>query len=249
MSDSDKITVIVSCFNEESVIEECISRTHRTLPGAEVIVICGGKDRTFELASAMNARLPGLIVKRNYGDSGKGHAIKLGITLASRDLIVQQDADLQFMPEEIPKLVAPILAGEADITFGARFMPGSNVTNYKFSLFRVMGNRIVNSYISWLTGIKFHDITTGHKAWTRRAIEAVNFRDNAFLYEMEIAVRGALKGQRIKMVPITYLNRQGGISGHGTGWMEVLSIVTTGIRILLYATTIAATARMDSSRR
>ena len=234
--DGQNVSVIISCFNEEETIEECLERVERVVPNAEILVVHGGTDRTSELAT-LRARSNGNIrVLRNYGDTGKGHAIKIGISIAERDIMVQLDADLQFMPEEIPKLVRPILEGEAEITFGARFMPESDVEHYDFSFFRVMGNRIVNRYVSTLTGQEFYDITTGLKAWTRKAIEDINFKDNRFVYEVEIAVRGSQNGYRVAMVPITYYNRLGGISGHGKGWREPLSIIWTGVKILLFST-------------
>jgi len=232
------LSVIISCFNEEESIGECLRRTVAAVPDAEVLVIHGGSDRTADIAEEMARGNPRIVVIRNLNDRGKGHAIKVGIERASSDTMVQFDADLQFMPEEIPKVVRPILAGEAEFSFGARFMAGSDVEKYDFSFFRVMGNRIVNRYINLLTRQSFYDITTGFKAWTRRAINEVGFKDDRFIYEAEIAVRAGLKGCRIAMVPITYFNRYGGISGHGRGWKEPFSIVWTGMKILLFSTLI-----------
>ena len=128
---------------------------------------------------------PNIRVLKNYGDTGKGHAIKIGISVATHDVMAQVDADLQFMPEELPKLLEPIFRNEADITFGARFMPDSDVQHYKFSFFRVMGNRTVNAYFSFLTGLRFYDITTGHKAWTRKAIEDINFKTTVLFMRLK----------------------------------------------------------------
>ena len=76
------------------------------------------------------------------------------------------------------------------------------------------------------------------KAWTRDAIESVAFKDDRFIYEAEIAVRAGLAGRRFAMVPITYFNRYGGISGHGRGWKEPVSIIWTGVKILIFSTLI-----------
>jgi len=235
-SKSRKVSVIISCFNEEDTIEECLRRLVTTLPDSEIIVVHGGRDQTAAKARQIAENQPNIRVLKNYGDTGKGHAIKIGISVATHDVMAQMDADMQFMPEELPKLLDPIYQGKADITFGARFMPESNVQNYKFSFFRVMGNRTVNAYFSLLTGNRFQDITTGHKAWTREAIEKIQFRDNRFVYEAEIAVKGVMMGFRFLMIPVTYFNRLGGISGHGRGWKETASIVFTGLKILIFGT-------------
>jgi glycosyltransferase involved in cell wall biosynthesis len=232
----ERVSIIIACFNEEDTIQECLRRVFQTMPGAEILVIHGGADKTADRARELAAEHPNIRVFKHYGDSGKGHAIKTGITVAQHDLMVQFDADLQFMPEETPKLLEPILQGRADVVFGARFMKESNVENYRFSLFRVVGNRIVNGYFTLLTGQPMYDVTTGFKAWTRKAIEDINFRDNRFLYEGEIAIKCCLRGHKLLMVPVTYHNRMGGISGHGSGLKETFSIIVTGLRILCCAT-------------
>ena len=173
MAAKPALSVIISCFNEEESIGECLRRTVQAVPDAEILVIHGGRDRTADIAEEMARTNPNITVIRNLDDRGKGHAIKVGIARSSADVMVQFDADLQFMPEEIPKVVRPIVAGEADFSFGARFMEESDVERYDFSFFRVMGNRIVNRYINLLTRQRFCDITTGFKAWTRDAIASV----------------------------------------------------------------------------
>ncbi|MDD5556376.1 MAG: glycosyltransferase family 2 protein [bacterium] len=238
MTDAPTLSVIISCFNEEESIGECLRRTLGAVPQAEIIVIHGGRDRTADIAEEMARAHPNIRVIRNLDDRGKGHAIKVGIRNASSDVMVQLDADLQFMPEEIPKVARPVLDGTADLSFGCRFMEGSNVEQYRFSFFRVMGNRIVNRYVTYLSRRTFYDITTGFKAWTREAIDRIAFKDDRFIYEAEIAMRAALGGCRIAMVPITYFNRYGGISGHGRGWREPFSIVLTGVKILVFSTLI-----------
>ncbi|HOE26902.1 MAG TPA: glycosyltransferase family 2 protein [bacterium] len=238
MAAKPALSVIISCFNEEESIGECLRRTMQAVPDAEILVIHGGSDKTADIAEEMARGNPKITVIRNLDDRGKGHAIKVGIRRSSADVMVQFDADLQFMPEEIPKVVRPILAGEADFSFGARFMKESDVERYDFSFFRVMGNRIVNRYVNLLTRQRFCDITTGFKAWTRDAIESVAFKDDRFIYEAEIAVRAGLAGRRFAMVPITYFNRYGGISGHGRGWKEPVSIIWTGVKILIFSTLI-----------
>ena len=232
----NQVSIIIACFNEEDTIEECLRRVIVTMPGAEILVIHGGTDGTAAKARAIAAQNKNIRVLKNYGDTGKGHAVKIAISIAQHDVMLQMDADLQFMPEEMPKVLAPILNNEAHIVFGSRFMKESNVQNYKFSFFRVMGNKIVNGYFSFILGTLISDVTTGFKAWTRKAIEDINFKDNRFVYEAEIAVKGSLKGYDIRMIPITYYNRLGGISGHGRGIREPISIIITGLKILFSGT-------------
>jgi len=227
------LSVIISTFNEEGTIVSCLERLAAVVPGAEVLIIHGGRDRTSVLAREFGRRHDSLRLRvlENYGDSGKGHAIKVGISLASHPLQIQFDADLQFAPEDIPAMLAPLTEGRADVVVGSRFMPGADRTGYTFSFFRDVGNKILNRFVSLMAGTEISDVTTGMKAWTREAIWKISFRDNRFVYEMEVVMRAARAGLRIVQIPVKYLSRQGGHSGHGTGLKEFKSIVTTGASI------------------
>jgi glycosyltransferase involved in cell wall biosynthesis len=231
----DRLSIIIACFNEEASIETCLRGLLAAAPGAEIVVIHGGTDRTLEIARALAEEHPEIQAHKNYGDTGKGHAIKFGITVTDRPWLLQFDADLQFDPADLPRVLAPIVAGEADIVIGSRFLPDSVTEEYEFSFLRVVGNRIVNRWLSWLAGTPVSDVTTGYKAWTREAIERVNFKDNRFVYEMEILLRGVRRGLRLAQVPITYRNREKGFSGHGSGVRELWSICRTGVKLLWWS--------------
>jgi hypothetical protein len=132
----------------------------------------------------------------------------------------------------------PILDGAADLVIGSRFMPESDDSQYQFSFFRTVGNWVVNAWVSLMAGTRLTDVTTGSKAWTREAIAAIDFQDRRFVYEVEIPVRAQLLGLRIMQVPVSYHNRQGGVSGHGSGLKELWSIIRTGLMLLWTATRI-----------
>ncbi|HXE42986.1 MAG TPA: glycosyltransferase family 2 protein [Candidatus Baltobacteraceae bacterium] len=228
-------SIIVACLNEEDTIIECLERLTQSVPEAEILVMHGGKDRTYELARDFAQSHPNVIAVRNENDRGKGSAIKAGIKRASFDVMCQFDADLQFEPEDMARVVAPIFEGRADVVIGSRFMKGADTSAYGFSFLRTMGNRVVNGWVSLLCGQSITDVTTGYKAWTRAAMQTINFRDDGFVYEVEIPMRACLKGLRVVQVPVKYHDRQGGISGHGTGLLEIWSLGRTGFRILITA--------------
>jgi glycosyltransferase involved in cell wall biosynthesis len=229
------VSIIISCLNEEDTIVECLERLSQSAPTSEIIVVHGGNDRTCRWAQRFAKLHPNVFAFHNENDRGKGSAIKAGIHRASHELMCQFDADLQFDPEDIARVMAPILEGRADIVIGSRFMKGADVSDYTFSFFRVMGNRIVNAWISLLCGQSVTDVTTGYKAWTREAIQKIDFEDDGFIYEVEIPVRAFMERLRVAQVPVKYHNRKGGIGGHGSGWRETFSIVRTGFRILASA--------------
>ncbi len=229
-------TIIISTFNEEETIRGCLDRVRAAAPSAEIILLHGGRDGTARVAREWaKEKVDPVRVFENYGDSGKGHAIKVGVTLASHPVMLQFDADLQFAPEDIPRVVGPVLSGSADLVIGSRFMPEADWSGYHSSFFRDRGNVFLNKFISLVSRREISDVTTGMKAWTRELIWDIDFKDNRFIYEMEIVVRSALRGYRIIQIPVTYLSRQGGASGHGTGLAEFFSIARTGLLIALKA--------------
>jgi glycosyltransferase involved in cell wall biosynthesis len=232
------ISVIIACLNEEDTIVECLERLLQTAPASEILVVHGGEDRTCERARSVAQSHPNVIVFRNQNDHGKGSAIRAGIARATHEWMCQFDADLQFDPEDIPRVMAPMLEGRADVVLGSRFMKGADVSDYQFSFFRGMGNRVVSAWTSLLCGQVVTDVTTGYKAWTKAAIEKIDFQDDGFVYEVEISMRASMEGLRVAQVPVKYHDRRGGISGHGSGWRETLSIVRTGFRILACAAAI-----------
>lgn len=231
------VSIIISAFNEQENIVECLERLFKVVPNAEILVIHGGKDETALRAENFAKKNPKADIRviRNFGDSGKAHGIKLGISVAKHELMAQIDADLQFMPEDIPKVLQPIIDNKADITVGSRFEKNSDKGGYSTLPLRDVGNLTVNFIVSLLSGQKVTDVTAGLKAWTRTAIWKAAFKDNRFIYEMEIVLRGILRGQRVQMVPIRYHSRAAGVSGHGAGLRETLSIAITGLKIILYA--------------
>jgi len=242
------ISIIIACLNEEDTIVECLERLTQAVPEAEILVLHGGKDQTYERARVFAQSHPKVIAIRNENDRGKGSAIKAGIERASCDVMCQFDADLQFEPEDLTRVMAPILEGRADIVIGSRFMKGADSSDYHFSFFRVMGNRVVNSWVSLLCGQSITDVTTGYKAWTRAAMQKIQFQDDGFVYEVEIPVRACMEGLRVTQVPVKYLDRQGGVSGHGKGWREMCSIIRTGFRILISALAIRLSGRHKTNQ-
>jgi glycosyltransferase involved in cell wall biosynthesis len=236
-------SIIIACLNEEDTIIECLKRLTQSAPEAEILVLHGGKDQTYELARKFAQSHSNVVPLRNENDRGKGSAIKAGIERASFDIMCQFDADLQFEPEDIARVLAPILEGGADVVIGSRFMKKADASDYEFSRLRAVGNRLVNAWVSLLCGQSITDVTTGYKAWTRAAIQMISFQDDGFVYEVEIPMRACMEGLRVTQVPVKYHDRQGGVSGHGSGWREVLSICRTGFLILASALTIRLSGR------
>lgn len=208
------VSIIVACRNEQDMIGRCLAEVCAVLPRAEILVVDGGSDATFDIAAGMSREHPLIVPIRNVGDRGKGHAIKTGIARATQPVLAQFDADLQFAAADLPRLIEPVLSGACDLCLGSRFLPGSDWGSYQRIPTRDFGNRVVSLLVSVLTGRRVTDVTAGVKAWTRAAIARIDFRDDAYSYEAELIVRASVLGLRIREVPVTYASRTAGQSMH-----------------------------------
>lgn len=203
-----KISVVIPAYNEEKNIKETIERVRKTSGDYEIIIVDdGSRDRTYEIAKQAGAKT--FRLERN---SGKGAAFRRGIEEASGDIIAQIDADSQFLPEELSKLIGPLLKDEADITLGSRFIKGAYIEEGALS-FR---NRIGNYVVSLLTSIacmqRITDVQAGFKAFKKENANKLDFKEDHFGYEPELVILASKNKLRIKEVPVLYKKRRGGQS-------------------------------------
>jgi len=204
MASGIDISIIVPVYNEESSIGTVLfrlSKVCRRLPSSEIIVVDDGStDRTSEKVAPFN---PVRLI-RHEKNRGKGAAISTGLKNSKGDIIVIQDADMEYPPEDIPRLLEPILAGRAEVVFGSRFK--GECLGMSFSHF--VGNKILSFATSLLYGVFVSDVMTGHKAFTRRAIESCKLIERGFAVETEIASKSLKNGCRFTEVPIRYSYRR-----------------------------------------
>lgn len=235
------LTVIVATRNEEATIEEVIRRVRASVPGAEILVVDGGSDATGDVALRLGRELARVRLVRNRPDHGKGHAIRVGIRAAEGSVHAQIDADLQFLPEELPALVAPILAGRADVALGSRFMRGSERGDGSTPFFRTLGNHTAGAYASLVSGQRITDPQAGMKAWTREAAARIALVSDNYSYEAEIAVRAVRRGLRVVDVPVTTHARAAGETK--------VNVVRHGLRLLWDLTRFAVEERRRAPDR
>lgn len=204
-----KISVIIPAYNEEENIGEVIKRLSElqlNLPDLEIIIVDdGSKDNTLKEA----AKFPNVKCVGHNKNLGKGAAIRSGIEKSTGDVIVIQDADLEYFPDEIPKIVKPILAGVADVVFGSRLFNG---VPFGMRLSHYIGNKILSLVTTIMYGVRVTDVMTGHKALTREVFNSFKLKDDGFAVEIEIAVNTFRNGWRFLEAPVAYRYRQRGAS-------------------------------------
>jgi len=197
------LSIIIPVYNEIGSIGEIISKVNESPYEKEIIIVDDySTDGTREyLKGLIGNHITTIFHDRNQG---KGAALRDGIAHARGDVIIIQDADLEYDPKEYPKLLEPILSGKADVVYGSRFLGGPHRVLY---FWHYMGNSIVTLLSNMFTNLNLTDMETGYKVFKREVLDGITIESNRFGFEPEITAKMAKKRCRIYEVPISYYGR------------------------------------------
>jgi glycosyltransferase involved in cell wall biosynthesis len=204
-----KLSIVMPAYNERKTIREIVSRVLRVdLPGVEkelVIVDDGSKDGTRDILKEMDGQ-DGIRVLLQQTNLGKGAAVWAGMRASTGDVVVIQDADLEYDPEEYGVLLAPILAGKADVVYGSRFL-GHPHGHRVLYFWHTVGNRLLTLMSNTFTDLNLSDMETCYKMLTREVVSRLDLESKRFGIEPEITCKVARLRARIYEVPISYNGR------------------------------------------
>jgi glycosyltransferase involved in cell wall biosynthesis len=227
-----RLSVVIPAYNERATVQELLARVARApLPeGVEiemVVVDDGSQDGTLELLRELAAAgQPPFRLIEHAVNQGKGAAIRSGFLAASGEVMLVQDADLEYDPTDYPRLLAPILAGEADVVYGSRFLGGPHRVLF---FWHSVGNRLLTTLSNMLTDINLSDMETCYKVFRREMLDPNSLESNRFGIEPELTARFAKHGARIYEVPITYRGRTYA-EGKKIGWKDGFSAIWSIVR-------------------
>ena len=214
-----KLSVIIPVYNEEKTIGEILGRVARSMVEKEIIVVNdGSKDRTRdclnEAAQKLREKGHDIKIVSHSENKGKGAAIRTGLKAASGEVIIIQDGDLEYVPDEYPKVMAPILEGKAGVVYGSRFLGRRNRLTLHF-----FANRCLTFLTNLLYGSSLSDMETCYKVFLREIVKPEEIKSLGFEVEPELTVNFLRKGCRILEIPISYVPRTR-FQGKKIGWKD-----------------------------
>jgi glycosyltransferase involved in cell wall biosynthesis len=212
-----QLSVIIPAFNEEATLDEIVRRVESVAVDKEIIVVddCS-TDGTAQVASRLAA--DGRIrLFRHEKNQGKGAALRTGFREALGDMVIVQDADLEYDPAEIPKLMQPILAGKADVVFGSRFIGGESHRVLYF--WHSVGNKVLTLISNMFTDLNLTDMEVCYKLFRRQVIQSIEIEESRFGFEPEITAKLSRGRYRIYETGISYSGRTYA-EGKKIGWRD-----------------------------
>jgi glycosyltransferase involved in cell wall biosynthesis len=200
-----KLSVLIPVYNEAATIEHVVDRVRQIPASTEIIAVDdASKDGSGDVLEQLRAKGKLDQLVRHPKNRGKGAAIRSGIAHATGDVVVIQDADLEYDPLDLPALLGPIAAGKADAVFGSRFQGGPHRVLY---FWHMVGNNFLTLLSNMFTNLNLTDMETCYKVIRSDLLKRLPLRSNRFGFEVEITARLSQAGARIWELPISYSGR------------------------------------------
>ncbi len=220
MSDRPFLSVVIPVYNERQTIEELLIRVQAVDIEKEIVVVDDGSTdgtrefleelaqntkRIMTLPQTQNElRTDNMRIKFQEKNRGKGAALRRGFEEAHGEIVLVQDADLEYDPQDYHKLLEPIERGMADVVFGTRFLGGPHRVLF---FWHYVGNRALTMFSNMFTNLNLSDVWTCYKAFRREVLQKINLREDRFGFEPEVTSKVAQGGWRVYEVPISYYGR------------------------------------------
>ena len=215
------LSIVIPVYNEIKTLEKILEAVRAVDIGMDREIVCvddGSGDGTRDLLTRLGEAHSDMTVILHEKNQGKGAALRTGFERASGDYVIIQDADLEYDPNEYPKLLAPILSGHADVVYGSRFLGGGphRVVYYWHSV----GNKFLTMLSNMMTNLNLTDMEVCYKLFRREVLDSITVKENRFGFEPEITAKVARnKNWVIYEVPISYYGRSYAEGKH-IGWKD-----------------------------
>jgi glycosyltransferase involved in cell wall biosynthesis len=226
-----KLSIVMPVYNEKDTIREIAARVLRVETGLEtelIIVDDFSKDGTRDILKQLTD--PRIRVFFHDRNQGKGAALRTGFARATGDIVLVQDADLEYDPREYPQLLGPILDGRADVVYGSRFLSGPHRVLF---FWHYMGNRIMTATCNLFSNLNLTDMETCYKVFKREVLSKITLKSDRFGFEPEVTIKVARLKARIYEVPISYSGRDY-TEGKKISWRDGVAAIWHMIRFKFF---------------
>ncbi len=226
-----RLSIVIPVFNEVRTIEEILRRVQSVDAGLDkeiIVVDDGSTDGTREILERLSST--SIKVFFHEKNTGKGSALQTGFAKAGGDIVLVQDADLEYNPREYPQLLEPILDGRADVVYGSRFLGGPHRVLF---FWHYVGNRILTTFSNMLSNLNLTDMETCYKVFRKDVLQRIKLKAKRFGFEPEITIKLAKLKCRFYEVPISYSGRDYS-EGKKIGWKDGLAALFHLIRFKFF---------------
>ncbi|HZM69093.1 MAG TPA: glycosyltransferase family 2 protein [Candidatus Cryosericum sp.] len=215
-----RLSVVIPAYNEMRTIADVLAKVRAAPFDKEIIVVDdASSDGTREYLAGLKD--PDVIVVLQPANAGKGAALRAGFEKATGDIVIIQDADLEYDPNDYPRLLQPILDGQADVVYGTRF---GGETHRVLFFWHYLGNRVLTTLSNMFTNLNLTDMETGYKVFTRSCLSRMKLRSNRFGFEPEVTAKVARLKCRVYEVAISYHGR-GYDAGKKITWRDGITAI------------------------
>ncbi len=225
-----KLSIIIPCYNEERTLATCVESVIKALHHfiqLEIIIVddCS-QDTSFSIAQELIEKYPQILVFKHNVNQGKGAALRTGFQKATGDFVAVQDADLEYNPNDLRKLIKPLQEDRADVVLGSRFLATQEHNVVYF--WHTLGNKLLTLFSNMFTDLHLTDMETCYKVFKREVIQNIDIKENRFGFEPEIVAKIAHQQYRIYEIGISYDGRtyeEGKKIGWKDGWRALYCIM------------------------
>ena len=229
MQNKPKLSIVIPVYNEKSTIDEIVKRVQNVEFEKEIIIVddCSSDGTRDKIDKISGNNIKKLFHEKN---KGKGASLRTGFQHATGDIVIIQDADLEYNPNEYSNLIEPIVDGRADAVYGSRFLGGTHRVSF---FWHYVGNKILTTLSNMMTNLILTDMETCYKVFKTGIIKDINIRSNRFGFEPEITAKLAKRKYKIYEVPISYSGRDYD-EGKKIGWKDGVVALYCIVRFRLF---------------